>query len=153
MQQNCEAMPDPTEVDPTNAETLIADHGGRVTRTRVAVLDALLAANQPLTHDEVDAALTARDIPHDRVTLYRTLDWLVDAGIAHRLAGDDRVRRFGVTRDGPHQHAHFHCDRCGKVMCLESLQPAVAVNLPGGYRLDRAELVLHGDCPACGKAT
>ncbi|QID16290.1 transcriptional repressor [Nitrogeniibacter mangrovi] len=139
---------------PSRAETLIAEHGGRVTRTRVAVLEVLLAADRSLSHDEIAAALTAQGIRHDRVTLYRTLDWLVDAGVAHRMTGgDERTRRFGVAATAPHEHAHFHCDRCGKVVCLEGLAPAVAVNLPGGYELDRAELVLHGACPTCGKTS
>lgn len=134
------------------AESLIARHGGRVTRTRVAVLDVLLGADRSLTHDEIAAELTEQGIRHDRVTLYRTLDWLIEVGVAHRMAGgDDRTRRFGVASTGPHEHAHFHCDHCGKVVCLEGLAPAVAVNLPGGYQLERAELVLHGACPACGK--
>lgn len=150
MQLTCNSkMPDPSPAD--IAKAVITAHGGRVTRTRVAVLEALLAGEASLTHDDLDAALTARGIKHDRVTLYRTLDWLVDVGVAHTMAGRNRTRRFGVAASSAHEHAHFHCDRCGKVMCLESLQPAVAVNLPGGYRLDRAELVLHGACPACGK--
>jgi Fur family ferric uptake transcriptional regulator len=133
------------------AETLIADHGGRVTRTRVAVLEILLDADRSLSHDEVAARLNEAGIRHDRVTLYRTLDWLVEVGVAHRMTGgDDRTRRFGVAASEPHEHAHFHCDRCGKVVCLEGLAPAVAVKLPSGYRLDHAELVLHGACPACG---
>ena len=136
---------------PSPAESLIAAQGGRITRTRVAVLEILLAAEQSLTHDEIGVALDDKGIKHDRVTLYRTLDWLVESGVAHKMAGDDRARRFGVATSGPHEHAHFHCDRCGKVVCLEGLQPAVAVNLPGGYQLDRAELVLHGACPTCGK--
>ena len=142
-------MPTPTSATP--AESLIAAQGGRITRTRVAVLDILLAAEQSLTHDEIGDALDDKGIKHDRVTLYRTLDWLVESGVAHKMAGDDRARRFGVAASAPHEHAHFHCDRCGKVVCLEGLQPAVAVNLPGGYQLDRAELVLHGACPTCGK--
>lgn len=144
-------MSDHTSLSP--AESLIAARGGRMTRTRVAVLDVLLAAEQSLTHDEIGAALAEQGIKHDRVTLYRTLDWLVESGVAHKMAGEDRARRFGVATSGPHEHAHFHCDRCGKVVCLEGLQPAVAVNLPGGYQLDRAELVLHGACPTCGKGT
>lgn len=140
----------PDHITPSPAESLITAQGGRITRTRVAVLDILLAADQSLTHDEIGAALVDRGIKHDRVTLYRTLDWLLESGVAHKVAGDDRARRFGVAASGPHEHAHFHCDRCGKVVCLEGLQPAVAVSLPGGYRLDRAELILHGACPTCG---
>ncbi|MBR0567698.1 transcriptional repressor [Azoarcus sp. L1K30] len=132
------------------AKDLIADHGGRVTRTRVAVIEALQIAPAPMSHEDLGAALAADDIPHDRVTLYRALDWLVEQGIARRIAGSDRAWRFEVVRPDSHRHAHFHCDRCGRVICLESLQPSSAVSLPDGYQLDRAELVLHGACATCG---
>lgn len=129
---------------------LIAAHGGRVTRTRIAVIEALQASVQPMSHEELGACLAAQDVPHDRVTLYRALDWLVEQGIARRIAGSDRAWRFEAVRADSHRHAHFHCDRCGQVICLESLEPAVAVALPDGYRLDRAELVFHGACATCG---
>jgi Fur family ferric uptake transcriptional regulator len=137
---------------PGSAAELIATHGGRVTRTRVAVVDTLEASGHPLTHDEVAASLSDAAVPHDRVTLYRALDWLVEKGIAHRVAGSDRAWRYGLVREAPHHHAHFHCDRCGHVFCLEQLQPAFALALPAGYQLERAELILHGACPACRDA-
>ena len=128
---------------------LITAHGGRATRTRVAVVEALEDGDHPLTHEEVAAALTRAGVTHDRVTLYRALDWLVGRGIAHRVAGSDRAWRYGLVRQAAHQHAHFHCERCGHVFCLENLQPAFALALPYGYQLERAELILHGACPAC----
>lgn len=131
------------------AAALIAGRGGRVTRTRVAVVDALVESDHPLTHEEVALALARAGVAHDRVTLYRALDWLVERAIAHRVAGSDRAWRYGLVRQAAHHHAHFHCDRCGHVFCLENLQPAFALALPGGYQLDRAELILHGACPAC----
>ena len=138
----------PTATSPSAAD-LIAAHGGRVTRTRVAVVEALDECDHPLTHEELAVALTDGGVAHDRVTLYRALDWLVEQGIAHRVAGSDRAWRYGLVRQAAHQHAHFHCERCGHVFCLETLQPAFALALPGGYRLERAELILHGACPAC----
>ncbi|MCB1954857.1 MAG: transcriptional repressor [Rhodocyclaceae bacterium] len=133
--------------------TLIAARGGRVTRTRTAVLSVLFEAGRPISHDEVGEALAAQGIGHDRVTLYRTLDWLVGNDLAHKVAGPDRAWRFNAVRDEGHQHAHFQCDRCGKVFCLESLQPAIAATLPSGFRLGRAELTFHGLCPACPGTT
>jgi len=138
----------PTATLPSAAD-LIAAHGGRVTRTRVAVVEALEESDHPLTHEELGTALTDGGVPHDRVTLYRALDWLVEQGIAHRVTGGDRAWRYGLVRQAAHQHAHFHCERCGHVFCLENLQPAFALALPGGYHLERAELILHGACPAC----
>lgn len=127
----------------------IASLGGRATRTRTAVLDILSAAGQPLSHDDVAGALAERQVEHDRVTLYRTLDWLVTHALAHRVCGADRIWRFKAAENEGHSHAHFHCARCGTVYCLESLQPAIAATLPQGFELDRAELTFHGACPRC----
>ena len=127
----------------------ITDAGGRATRTRTAVLDMLSQAGRPLSHDEIGAALDEVHINHDRVTLYRALDWLVTHELAHRVAGADRVWRFNAVADEQHSHAHFHCAQCHSVFCLESLQPAIAATLPQGFALERAEINFHGRCPKC----
>lgn len=146
------AMPDATAHPRPAARELIATHGGRVTRTRVAVIEALQAAAHPLSHDELGAALDADGIAHDRVTLYRALDWLVEQGIARRIAGGERAWRFEIRRGDDHRHAHFHCDQCGQILCLEDMPATAGSALPAGFQLDRAELVLHGACPDCGRA-
>lgn len=136
---------------PSSARELIAAHGGRVTRTRVAVIEALRASGHPLSHDEIGAELAAAAIPHDRVTLYRALEWLVEQGIAQRIAGGERAWRFEIRREDAHRHAHFHCDRCGQILCLEDVPATANPALPAGFELDRAELVLHGACADCGR--
>ncbi|MGN2393708.1 Fur family transcriptional regulator, partial [Pelomicrobium sp. G1] len=75
------------------AEALIRQREERATPARVQVLGVLLAADQPLTHHEVEEALRGRGRV-DRVTVYRVLEWLVGQGLAHRIAGDDRVWRY-----------------------------------------------------------
>jgi Fur family ferric uptake transcriptional regulator len=134
-----------------DARELITRHGGRITRIRVAVVEALLGSTQPLNHDEIAATLGAQGVAHDRVTLYRALDWLVGNGLAQRIAGEERAGRFEIVRAEGHHHAHFHCAHCGQVICLADLSPAVSAALPAGFQLERAELVLHGACAACGK--
>ena len=118
----------------------------------MAVIEALQTSSHPLSHDEIGAALAADGIAHDRVTLYRALDWLVEQGIAPRIAGGERAWRFEIRRGDEHRHAHFHCDRCGQILCLEDVPAAASPALPAGFELDRAELVLHGACADCGRA-
>ena len=127
---------------------LLQKQQARLTTARIAVLDVLLATPRALTHQEIGE--TSPDTAAlDRVTLYRTLDWLVEQGFAHRIEGQDRVWRFNSAAREDSSHAHFHCQRCGTVFCLEQVMPAVAVSLPKGFQLDHAELSLHGLCPAC----
>lgn len=125
---------------------------GRVTPARLGVLARLLAAPTALSHADLEARLGGG---LDRVTLYRVLDWLVARGLAHRIAGEDRIWRFAAalgSGEGSRTHAghaHFHCEGCERIYCLAELQPVYALSLPPGFRVGKAELVLHGRCPEC----
>ncbi len=132
---------------PASTRELLRSHGLRPTPARETVLDILRTAPCALSHGEVEQAARARGLTADRVTLYRVLEGLVHHGLAHRIDGPERASRYGAAAG--RGHAHFHCTHCGQVYCLESLQPAYALNLPAGFQLERAELALHGRCPRC----
>jgi Fur family transcriptional regulator, ferric uptake regulator len=133
------------------ADGLIRESGSRLTGPRSAVLTLLLAADHALTHQEI-TDLLAEDHAVDRVTVYRVLEWLVEQGLAHRIAGDDRVWRFSVRHGSgaeAHRHAHFACKRCGQTFCLESIPAEVKVKLPAGYQSEAVELTIRGLCGQC----
>lgn len=114
------------------AESRLRAASVRITPARVKVLAALLDARCAFSHQDVQD----RFADMDRVTLYRALDCLTDAGLAHKIAGDDRVFRYsagtehaelGATSSAAppqHQHGHFKCTRCTKVFCLDSSNTA-----------------------------
>lgn len=131
------------------ARTLLHQTQGRVTPARVGVLGILLNANAALSHQEIEQTALQQGLVADRVTLYRALDWLVEQGLAHKIAGADRTWRYNAQTGTPHQHAHFHCKDCEQVFCLENLQPTLLFALPGGYQIDEVELNLQGRCPDC----
>jgi Fur family transcriptional regulator, ferric uptake regulator len=141
------------------SESAIRATGERVTQPRVAVLSALLTFNHAASHLELAAAI-GRSHAIDRVTVYRVLDWLVGAGLAHRIAGDDRVWRFVANLDSDstaisskppshHQHAHFTCNACGQTFCLDAVQPKVNVKLPAGFTSSEVDVKLRGRCAQC----
>jgi len=110
---------------------------------RQAVLAHLQASTTALSHPELLAALPQLD----KVTLYRTLDWLVSQGLVHRLVGEDRVGRFHAAATGSAADAHFQCLRCGRTLCLTA--PVPAPELPPGLTVERVEVVVRGYCPDC----
>lgn len=125
--------------------------GLRVTANRLAVLQLIEQAPIALSHADLEAAL-----PHgfDRVTLYRTLDSFVEAGLLSASVGADRVRRFSpLTGDpaGHHEHLHFHCDDCGRVFCLPA-KPPRRPSVPEGFQVEGADLYVHGHCADCTPA-
>jgi Fur family transcriptional regulator, ferric uptake regulator len=110
------------------AESCLRASALRITHARTRVLATLLLASRALSHQEIQEALADMD----RVTLYRALDSLTEAGLSHKIAGDDRVYRYNTSighgepaqgasfaSPGQHQHSHFKCTRCAKVFCLD----------------------------------
>jgi Fe2+ or Zn2+ uptake regulation protein len=100
----------------------------RVTDARIAILDVLCHASRALDAQQVLDALSfavEKDHAHqhaggtcdhdhaadgspvtlDRVTVYRTLASLVDAGIAHRVTTSDRVHRYALAGAAHATHA------------------------------------------------
>ncbi|MEZ5453100.1 MAG: Fur family transcriptional regulator [Thiothrix sp.] len=132
-----------------SARSLLLQAHGRATPARIGVLGILLAANAALSHQEIEQTALQQGLSVDRVTLYRALEWLVERGLAHKIAGADRTWRYNAQAGVPHQHAHFHCKQCEQVFCLENLQPTLLFALPEGYQIDEVELNLQGCCPDC----
>jgi Fur family ferric uptake transcriptional regulator len=138
------------------AEAQLRQASIRITEARVKVLAALLGAERAMSHQEVQDSFAGMD----RVTLYRALDCLTDAGLAHKIAGDDRVFRYSAgTEHGDHApgnpHGHFKCTRCSKVFCLDSpadtgpLQDALQKTLGKGFRSHELEFTIKGWCADC----
>lgn len=133
------------------AESLLETKGARLTRARIAILSLLLGSDRALTHHDIEVALAKRRPSVDRVTVYRVLEWLTEQGLAHKLSSADRIWRFSaVSTDHDQRHAHFQCNQCGRVVCLE---PAVLprIKLPVGYRSKDIEVTVKGSCAECRK--
>jgi Fur family ferric uptake transcriptional regulator len=124
----------------------------RSTTSRVAILQHLAAANQPLSHAEVAEALVPTGF--DKSTLYRCLIELADAGLLSRLDAGDHAWRFELRRGEQHEdaeHPHFVCVDCGKVECLPDVE--VKITRPKSAKQSRlgdvTEVFLKGHCREC----
>ncbi|RJF97588.1 Fur family transcriptional regulator [Noviherbaspirillum saxi] len=152
----------PAEASMARAEVQLREAAVRITAARVKVLATLLDAQRAFSHQDMQDAFTDMD----RVTLYRALDCLTDAGLAHKIAGDDRVFRYssgaehGVAQDDAaphHQHGHFKCTRCAKVFCLDSigeaglLRNALDESLGKGFQSHDIEFTIKGWCADCAQ--
>lgn len=130
----------------------LGEAGLRPTRTREAVLEALLEAGTSLSHAELAARLPS----HDKVTVYRSLKALRSSGLLHGVLSLDGVLRYVAHRgEGgpcPGGHAHFLCLGCGSMTCLnDTAMPRV--ELPAGFRVRGKQFLVYGLCPSCEVGT
>lgn len=125
-------------------------HGGlRVTRPRVAVLDAL--HGNP--HADTNAVLaTVREalpgVSHQ--TVYDCLSALTEAGLIRRIQPAGSLARYEL-RVGDNHH-HVVCRSCAAVQdvdCAHGKAPCMTAADDAGFQIDEAEITFWGLCPAC----
>lgn len=133
-------------------EAILRGASLRVTRPRVAVLDAV--RGHP--HADTEALITAsRDrlgaISHQAV--YDVLRVLTDAGLVRRIHPPGSVARY-EARVGDNHH-HVVCRSCGTIAdvdCAVGDTPCLTASEDHGFTIDEAEVVYRGLCPACTTA-
>lgn len=126
--------------------------GLRVTGPRVAVLGALRVAGRPLSHGEVSDLLGTAD--WDRATIFRNLVRLCDVGLVRVSSHAGGLARYEAVREPGHEHlhAHFSCNRCGRVECLAGAQLPLPTDLDWRDALQGAEVQVLGTCPTCRRS-
>ena len=133
------------------AEAACRSRGGRLTRTRRAVLEILLRSSTPLTAYEVLDLLRQSDASATPASVYRCLDFLLDRGVAHRL---ETTRAYVACGHPEHPHAgqFLICRQCGTVVETEDERVTAATEQLGhrlGFSLDQRTVELLGLCGAC----
>jgi len=109
----------------------------------------LLRARRPLSHQELMGRLGEADV--DRVTVYRTLHRLVEAGLLHEALVDGRQVLY-ETADRCHEshcHAHFTCRVCNRTYCLTEAKVTLVEGVGDGFIAERQKVLIEGRCPQC----
>ncbi|MDM7944408.1 MAG: Fur family transcriptional regulator [Hydrogenophaga sp.] len=148
---------------PPEIQTRLEQAGLRRTLATRAVLGLFLA--RPLgglTHAQALAALTARGLDINRVTLYRLLDRLAGCGVLLRQADESRNWRFTLAVATPAGHdeaavPRFECDACHRQFPLtDASEPTRAVThglfaalARLGHHGERVDVSIHGTCAGC----
>ena len=133
-------------------ETLLRQHQLRRTPMRVRVLQILReGGNQAIAHPELERRLPDAD----RITLYRTLKTFEEKGLVHQVVDSSNATKYALCRSQctEHQHhdehAHFHCQDCGKTVCLDAVSTS-SFQVPLGFKVTQTHLILEGTCDDCG---
>jgi Fur family ferric uptake transcriptional regulator len=137
-----------------NERSPVADRlkhaGERVTNQRLLIAAELGRASRQVTADELYARLQSSHPGIGRATVFRTLERLVDAGVARRLELEGHV--YGYVTCEPEHHHHLACTRCGRVEEIgESVITPLAMRIKRerGFQVDDARLDFYGRCASC----
>jgi Fur family transcriptional regulator, stress-responsive regulator len=136
----------------SEAERLLREAALRVTRPRVAVLNAVY--EHP--HADTDSIIGAvrqelGDVSHQAV--YDVLRALTVAGLVRRIEPARSVARY-ESRVADNHH-HVVCRSCGAIAdvdCAVGHTPCLTAANDHGFSIDEAEVTYWGLCPDCSIA-
>lgn len=136
-------------MQPLDVADLLREAGLRVTRPRVAVLEALERSPHADTAEVIDAArAVVPEVSHQAV--YDSLATLTEAGLVRRIQPHGHAARY-ERRVGDNHH-HVVCRTCGSIAdvdCATGEAPCLVPSQTHGFAIDEAEVIFWGTCPAC----
>jgi Fe2+ or Zn2+ uptake regulation protein len=135
--------------DAADLERMLRTAGLRVTRPRLAVLDAVHAHPHVDTEALISAARARMGgVSHQAV--YNVLHVLTERGLVRRLQPQGAIARY-EARVGDNHH-HLVCRSCGRISdvdCAVGEAPCLTPSDGKGFVIDEAEVIYWGTCPSC----
>lgn len=138
-----------------NAEAVCKSRGLRFTALRRRVLGLVWDGHKPVGAYDILERLSAEGRRTAPPTVYRALEFLIDAGLVHRL---DSLNAFVGCPDPGRLHAgqFLICERCRIVVEMEDTHITADLAKRArehGFDVNRQMLELLGLCEACRNAS
>ncbi len=125
--------------------------GSKRSGKRDLIVNVFLRQEGHLTAEDLVDLIHKEDQRISRATVYRTLQWMVDAGIARKVDFGEGRFRFEHSYRHP-RHFHLICKSCNRSFeflssDIEALVEEVAA--ARGFTPRQSVLQIHGTCEAC----
>lgn len=128
----------------------IRDRGGRVSTVRRLLLQALFAADRPLTAEQLAEGVGGREVPAEISSVYRNLEALEALGVVRHLHVGHGAGLYTLERAT--QEEYLACERCHRVDvigggALDELRTGIEAAF--GYTVGFDHFPIVGICPRC----
>lgn len=119
---------------------------GKYSKQREAIYETLRLMHTHPSAEELYARVRESLPEVGMATVYRNLKTLVRRGLVSTVeTADDRVHYDGDVTP----HAHFVCERCGRITDLYGSDGGAELLASAGYKVEREKRVYYGVCPEC----
>lgn len=128
-------------------EQILEQKGLKKTKVRMALLQHFINMEHAQSYNDLQAALMSEI---DKSTMYRNLTSFQQAGIIHRIDDHSGQAKYAFGEDPIQgkEHAHFVCECCETVYCMDNLTP-LEFNVPEGFKTNNVQTIIKGICSNC----
>ena len=133
------------------AELVCKNRGLRFTNLRRKVLEIIWASHQPIKAYDILDQLRDSDYSAKPPTVYRTLDFLLENGLIHKLSSLNAY--VGCSHPLEHSECYFLiCSKCKEIKecCDQSLNRTIYRTADKNkFSIQKTTLEIKGECNAC----
>jgi Fe2+ or Zn2+ uptake regulation protein len=138
------------------ARDILKKKGLAATKQRVAIFLKICECSCHFTAGELHHLLAEKEDEEtiDLATVYRTINAFENVGLIKYVAEVGNCRYYGKAGSFDLPHAHFHCEECGKLFCLQPLDKSlkeIGALKKKGFRVHRLLVTAEGLCTECCK--
>lgn len=134
-----------TNID--DAAAALRRHGGRLSASRRAVLEALFAADAPISAEDIAGSGALQP-----TSVYRTLESLEQIGIVRHIHLGHGPGLYALT--GGDEREYLTCERCHRITAVDADAldgVRAAIERDFGYRARFTHFPIVGTCAACAR--
>lgn len=128
----------------------VRSQGGRITKTRTAILDFLLNTKEPQSSLGIIDNLKKSNLPVNKTTVYRELNYLEENGFIRELRLIGKATLFELSNE--HRH-YLVCLKCHQIKTLTAnhrlCQQEANVGQQSGFKILDHSLEFYGLCKKC----
>lgn len=126
---------------------ILSSHNLKRTSCREGIINVMMSSQIALSENEIRDRLVGN---YDRTTFYRSFKTLEENRIIHKIVVDNQLIKYAIDNLVSHkkEHAHFYCNICKTVRCLDSIE-IEKPTLPPGFVGSEVEVVIKGTCSIC----
>lgn len=136
----------------STAQSILKNKGLRLTDCRKSVMDSFMQTPYAICQSDLE-----KDLSHfDRVTIYRTLNTLLEKGVIHKVPDEGNANtKYALCLEGNcsehehhDEHIHFKCIQCNTLRCIATVH-IPPIKLPIGYTYVDSNFLVRGVCQGC----
>ncbi|ORU91568.1 MAG: hypothetical protein A6F70_00365 [Cycloclasticus sp. symbiont of Bathymodiolus heckerae] len=134
-----------------SAEKICTDKGVRLTAIRKRILELICSSHKAIGAYELLDLFRKEDMKAKPVTIYRALDFLMEAGLVHKI---ESLNAFigCLQAETQHQSVILICDNCKNAFELDAssvYKTIFAMSKEKQFTPTTLTIELHGLCDSC----
>jgi Fe2+ or Zn2+ uptake regulation protein len=137
--------------DMAAAAAALRRQGSRLSQPRRQVLEALFAAEEPVSAEQLAGGLQGRTTPVELTSVYRALEYLEELGVLRHMHLGHGPGLYALVASSS-EREYLVCERCAKVTAVDAARlDAIReqIHASFGYRASFSHFPIVGLCDSC----